>query len=241
MFNITEMGRGAVHQDGDSFRLTVPPVTKDGYHNAQISTYTQKMDFVHEAPARLTIRAYGEGEIRGTAGYGFWNHPYEPGSWRLRLPKACWFFYGSPPNNMALAKGVPGFGWKAATFDAANWRFLTLLPTAPVGFLLMRLSALYNALWPIGQRALGVSERLLEADLLKKPHDYGLEWRKDGVTFSIDGQTVHETELSPGGRLGFVAWMDNQYAVVTPQGRFGFGTVDVPEMQALHIDWLRIE
>jgi hypothetical protein len=34
--------------------------------------------------------------------------------------------------------------------------------------------------------------------------------------------------------------VDNQFAVVTPQGRFGFGVLDVPAAQALVIETLTI-
>ena len=250
---ITQIGQGRVAQSGESFHLTVPPVSRDAYHNAQISSYLTPRYFYHRPPLRMSVRAYGEGEIHGTAGFGFWNHPYVPAERRFRLlkqirllkqfrlPKACWFFYGSPPNNLQLAKGVPSYGWKAATFDATGWRLFALLPAAPLGFLLMRIPSLYNRLWPVGQRAIGVSEHLLDSSLLQESHEYEIEWRVEGVTFAVDGQTVHESQLSPRGPLGFIAWVDNQYAIVTPQGRFGFGLVDVPQPQMLVLESLQIE
>ena len=239
-FHVSEVGQGKVIQSGESYRLTVPPTDKSTYHNAQISTYTMQRDFVHEPPLRMTVRAHAEGEIQGTAGFGFWNHPYAPNERGFHLPKAVWFFYGSPPNNMALAKDVSGHGWKAATFDATRWQFLALAPTAPIGFLLMRFPALYNRLWPIGQRALGVSEKELDVNLISETHDYVLEWREEGVIFSVDGEKILETDQSPSGKLGFVAWVDNQYAIVMPKGDVGFGLVDVPTEQSLIIEHIAI-
>ena len=52
----------------------------------------------------------------------------------------------------------------------------------------------------------------------------------------IDDETVFTTCRVPRGKLGFVAWIDNQYAVVTPQGRFRFGVIDVPGPQRLALD-----
>lgn len=232
-FHITEMGQGQVTRQMDAFSLTIPPATGNNYHNAQITSYTSRQDFQFEPPVSLRIRAHATGEINGTAGFGFWNHPYG----RIpRLPKAVWFFYGSPPNNMPLAKGVPGHGWKCATFDAANWRFLSLLPAAPIGFLMMRVPFFYNRLWGIGQRALGVDEHLLAESQLTEPHDYSIQWETSRVRFSIDEQTVFETNRSPKGKLGFIAWVDNQYAIVTPQGRFGHGLLEVTTPQRLMID-----
>ena len=142
---------------------------------------------------------------------------------------------------MALAKDVPGPGWKASTIDATRWQFLALLPTAPVGLLLMHIPALYRRLWPIGQQAIGVSERLLDSTLLLTAHTYTLEWHTYGVIFSIDGQTVHHAHTTLNGPLGFIAWIDNQYAIVTPQGRFGFGLVNVRNPQSLIIESVQIE
>lgn len=141
---------------------------------------------------------------------------------------------------MHLAKGVPGPGWKAATIDATRWQFLALLPTTPISLLLMRIPALYNRLWPIGQRAIGVSEHLLDTALLVATHTYTIDWRPDGVTFAVDDQTVHVSPLAPRGPLGFIAWIDNQYAVVTPQGQFGFGLLPLSQEQVLTVEHIRI-
>lgn len=244
-YHVTEAGRGVVEQSGDGlFRLTVPPAPKEMYHNAQISSYVTRRDLQWKPPVRMTVRARAEVEgdsIQGTAGFGFWNHPFAPNERSFRLPRAVWFFYASPPSDMQLARGVPGHGWKAATFDAIRWQFFALLPTAPVGFLLMHIPALYERLWPIGQRAIGVSEHPLDSALLDDQHEYTVEWRVDRVTFMVDGDTVHESDCSPGGPLGLVAWIDNQYAVVTPRGRFGFGLLDVLAAQSLLLESLHVE
>ena len=231
VFTTLEQGAGRVEAADGVTRLHLPAdAAPHTYHNAQISTYTTRADFTHTPPLRLSLHAHVDGDIPGTAGFGFWNHPYDPtmrGLSALRLPRAAWFFFGSPPNDMPLALDVPGHGWKCATFDAANPRFVALLPAAPIGFLLMRVLALYRRLWPIGQAAIGVSEHPLDPALLQTPHTYTLDWLPDQIIFGIDGQIVHQTERVPRGPLGFVAWVDNQYAIVTPQGRFGFGVVDV--------------
>lgn len=238
---ITQAGKGMVNQLGTIFRLSLPPVTDETYHNAQISSYRSRRELSHKAPLRMTVRARAEGKLHGTAGFGFWNHPFAPNEGVHQLPKAVWFFHASPPSNMALALNVPGYGWKAATFDAMRWQFFALLPSAPVGFLLMRIPALYRRLWRIGQRAIGVSEYLLDSSLLADWHIYSLEWREGGVTFSVDGMPIHEADCAPHGKLGFVAWVDNQYAVVTPQGHFKYGLVDTSEPQALELEIVEIK
>lgn len=235
-WRLTELGGGLVDQQADEIRLTLPAGPASAYHDAQISDYSAPArDFVNEPPLRLELRARARGEISGTAGFGFWNHAFVPGERRMRLPQAVWFFYGGRATDIALAKGVAGNGWKAATFDAKNWRFGALLPLAPLGFLLMRSAALYDAFWPLGQAAIGVSERALSPSLLQDFHSYSIEWRRDGAIFAVDGAVVLRARPAPQSRLGFIAWIDNQYAIVTPQGRFGLGLLEIPREQSIHL------
>jgi hypothetical protein len=238
------IGVGALEQSDGALRCTLNPASADHYSDAQITDYQGRHDFPWRPPVRLTVRAWAShptSALKGTAGFGFWNEPFVPtGAQWPRLPRAAWFFFASPPNNMALAKGVPSYGWKAATIDAARWPFLALAPFAPIGFLLMRIPALYRALWPLGQRAIGVSEAPLPADL-SDPHTYTLTWQPNAVTFQVDGETVLISRIAPRGPLGFIAWMDNQYAVVTPQGRFGFGRLVTAERQWLALDNIEIQ
>ena len=82
---------------------------------------------------------------------------------------------------------------------------------------------------------------LLDAALLRDYHRYSIDWRADGAVFRIDDTEVLRADSVPGARLGFVAWVDNQYAIVTPQGRFGHGILAVPQRQSLTIRDLRID
>jgi len=243
-WRLTQIGAGRVIQTPGLLRLQLPPSTAGSYHDAQITDYMGKADFAWKPPLRLTVRGRFESphhRLQGTAGFGFWNHPFVPGERGFRLPKAAWFFFGSPPNNMALAKDVPGSGWKAATIDATRPPFLALLPAAPIGFLLMRIPALYQRLWSVGQRVINVSEALLDSALLWDMHTYTLDWHQNSLTFAVDGLTIHQTTSAPRGSLGFIAWIDNQYAVVTPQGQFGFGLLAVEAEQSLLLEHITIE
>jgi hypothetical protein len=100
--------------------------------------------------------------------------------------------------------------------------------------------ALYRALWPVGQRAIGASEALLSVDLVD-PHTYELEWRRESVTWTVDGEFIHASPSAPRGPLGFIAWLDNQYAIVTPRGQFGFGLIDTTGQQWLALDRVNIQ
>ncbi|MBN1566016.1 MAG: hypothetical protein JXA10_19410 [Anaerolineae bacterium] len=241
------IGTGVLEHEDHTLRCVLHPAADHAraYSDAQITDYKglSRRHYPWTPPLRLTARAWAShpiNELKGTAGFGFWNEPFVPvGSDLPRLPRAVWFFFGSPPNNMALAQAVPGYGWKAATLDTSRWQFLTLAPFAPIGFLLMRLPALYRRLWPVGQRAIGASEALLPVDLIE-PHEYTLEWFTDRVLFYVDGGLIHKTPTAPRGPLGFIAWLDNQYAVVTPQGRFRFGLIPVDQRQYLALDTIEI-
>lgn len=242
-WQVTQIGAGQVWNTPGALGMTVQPTVSGSYSNAQISDYRGRSDFRCRPPVQLTVRARMASSadgIQGTAGFGFWNHPFVPGERGFRLPRAVWFFFSSPPSAMELAQGVPGHGWKAATFDATRWPFLALLPAAPLGFLLMRIPALYKRLWPLGQRAVGVSEYLLDSSLLAEMHTYTLDWQHEYVDFSVDGCLIHRAGVRISGPLGFIAWIDNQYAVVTPQGRFGFGLLPVAQPQALILEEVRL-
>ena len=73
---------------------------------------------------------------------------------------------------------------------------------------------------------------------LTEPHIYQIDWLKDRVIFSIDDQTIHASPYSPHGKMGIVIWIDNQYAIVTPQGRFGWGLIEISEPQWIDLyEW----
>jgi hypothetical protein len=192
----------------------------------------------------MSVRArfsHEAGQLSGTAGFGFWNDPFMmTGRLLPTLPRVVWFFYASPPSDMKLDLQTPGHGWKAATLDAMRLSFLLLAPTAPIAVPLMNIGALYRALWPLGQRAIGVSEASLDAAMTEW-HTYVVNWGTKAVRFGVDGELVLESASSPGGPLGFVMWLDNQCAVVKPWGRFGFGVLEAPGSQWMEVDALTIE
>jgi hypothetical protein len=134
---------------------------------------------------------------------------------------------------------VPGHGWKAACIDATGPRALAWAPLALPVVLANQSDALYRRIWPRVQRDL----RIAEAPIATPGPDwreYALEWRHDGACFSIDRQVVFVTDRAPRGPLGFVAWVDNQWMVATPRGRFGWGLVGAPA-QWVDLASLRIE
>lgn len=236
----THAGHALVTADG--LRLLLSRAQRTGYANAQIDDYARlpRRRFPWKPPLRLTVRARASNILAGTAGFGFWNDPFAPGRRRVALPAAIWFFYASPPSDMPLAQNVPGRGWKAACIDATQPTALAWAPLALPVLLLNRWQPLYRRIWPHVQRALRISEAMLPP-LDTQWHEYTLEWWPDGARFFVDGQIMLESDRAPRGPLGFVAWVDNQWAVVTPRGRFGWGLLEVPGLQALDLAYVRIE
>jgi hypothetical protein len=141
---------------------------------------------------------------------------------------------------MKLDLDAPGHGWKAATLDALRPAALLLAPLALPAVALMNVPSLYRRLWPPIQRAINVRETMVEASMTAW-HTYAVEWGERRACFSVDGEPVLEDAPSPRGPLGFVMWLDNQYMVVTPQGRFGWGLLDVPGRQWMEVDSLTIK
>ncbi len=240
------VGTGALEHTGRTLRLVNTDTSARRYTNAQIDDYQglPRGRFLWRPPLKLTVRArfsHPAGQLSGTAGFGFWNDPFMMTGTRLpALPRAIWFFYASPPSDMKLALHTPGHGWKATTLDALRLPFFLLLPIAPLAVLAMNVRPLYRALWPTGQRALGVSETVVEASMTAW-HTYVIEWGSETARFSVDGETALHCTTPPGGPLGFVMWLDNQYAVVTPWGGVGYGWLDAPGRQWMEVDTLAIE
>jgi len=240
------VGAGALEFTGSTLQLISTETTSRGYSDAQIDDYQglPRRRFPWRPPLRLTVRArfsHPANELRGTAGFGFWNDPFMMTGARVpTLPRAIWFFYGSPPSNMKLDLHTPGHGWKAATIDALRPAALMLAPLAVLAVPLMNLPPLYRSLWPPIQRALNVREAKVEADMTAW-HTYVLDWGTERADFRVDGETILESAPAPRGPLGFVMWLDNQYMIVTPWGRLRWGLLDAPGHQWMEVDWLAID
>ena len=256
-------GGGLVQSAGGLLRLALPAgATVRAYSDAQIEDYRglPLARFPWRPPLRLTVRARASHPahpidrssdlqdhgavreqqfLRGTAGFGFWNFPMTMGGGTPRLPDAVWFFAAAPPSNMALVPGVPGWGWKAQVVHAH--RLGAVLASAPA------LAAVARG-WMTGddaaaarwvRRVAGAREMPL-AVRFDEWHEYALEWRADAARFRVDGEDVLVVPDPPTGPLGFIAWIDNQYAVATPRGMLRFGIVETAA-EWIELERLRIE
>lgn len=228
-----------LEQESSNWRFVVNPL-ENGYTNAQIDDYggTQRRRFRHLPGTSLTLHARfsdSAENLRGTAGFGFWNAPFaDPTVTRPALPQAVWFFCASPPNYLPFARHGPALGWFVGTVDARRPRALAIAPlTLPV-LLLNQIPPLRRHIWPWVQSHLSISHAPLSC-AMEDWHDYRLDWRPNGCAFFVDDALVFQTPYTPRGPLGFVCWIDNQYMVLTPRGRIGYGVVPLVTQQWLEI------
>ncbi len=251
----TCIGSGSLSTADSVLRMSISSTRQGEYADAQIDDYGQRArsDFPWRPPLRMEVRARsslpaaiasgstnsvaGE-QLQGTAGFGFWNYPFSVRGDILMLPEAVWFFYASPPSNMALVPGVAGYGWKAQVIHAMRpGALLAAVPTA----LATGWGYLSNDIQPAAhwiQKLSGAQEALLPVEMTTW-HSYALEWRAGSARFWVDGSQVLHTQHPPQRALGFVAWLDNQYAVATPRGVLRFGAVACGA-QHFEIDSIRI-
>jgi hypothetical protein len=240
------VGAGELRPTGSSLRFVNEHTTSDRYSNAQIDDYQglPRRSFLWRPPLRMEVRArfsHPEGELSGTAGFGLWNDPFmmTRGGRLPTLPRALWFFYGSPPSNMKLDVGTPGHGWKAATIDALRPISLLLALVGLPAVVLMNVRSLYRTLWSPIQRAINVREAALDVSMTEW-HTYVMEWGREQTAFHVDDRAVLVDAPSPRGPLGFVMWFDNQYLIATPWGRVGWGVLDAPGRQWMEVEWLQL-
>ncbi len=192
-------------------------------------------------PLKVTLRARVSAEsMPRTWGFGLWNDPYGfsfgPGERFPRmpaLPQAAWFFAASPRCYLSFRDDKPGRGFYAQVFRSAGFRVrlleaVVLLAIAP-------------------KRARRILAGVISEDgtaILTDPcewHSYGIEWNTDQCMFFVDQRQVMHAPLSPRSPLGFVTWIDNQFAAFDPQGRIGWGVEANPKEQWLQIEDLRLE
>lgn len=234
-------------------RLGYNKATPDNYTDAQIDDYTMlgRKEYLWRPPLRMTARARfshnaataGATEatknvLRGTAGFGFWNKPFTmQGNW-FTLPQAVWFFYSAPPSNMALVPGVPGWGWKAQVINTTVVGVAANAVPATVAATYARLTGTE----PVGnavRRFVGAYEKIITHSM-KDWHTYTLEWQQYEASFWIDDKLLYKMPTVPTKPLGFVAWLDNEYAVVTPRGDLQFGKT-TGNMQWLDLESIKIK
>lgn len=245
------------------WRMEIPAGPAGQYRLAQLDDYGSqpRRDFPHRPPFRLRLKARAShSTIPGTWGFGLWNNPFGmailSGVEVLRLPalpNTAWFFYGSPPNYLALHDQAPARGWMATTFRTASLLRLGLRQRLEFGLAAWMLSPpvlpwlalsgparLMGVLRRLGQALVRQEGAVLPVDPAEW-HTYEMLWQRERVTFKVDDRTVAVSAASPHPPLGLVIWIDNQWAALPPTSLPGFGTLANPEPAWIEIEDLLCE
>ncbi len=244
-FRFLELNGGKVIQE-PTLKFSLPPIAET-YADAQIDDYglsRGRQGLSWQAGVSLKLKACFSHEssvLQGTAGFGFWNAPFaDPTMTWPTLPQAVWFFYASPPSDLPLPLRGKGQGWFVGTIDGGTTTAVSTIPFAPIFLLLNRLRSFRIRFWPVVRRRLGISYKPLSCAMTKW-HTYQLDWHPDGCLFFVDETLAYQTAFSPRGPLGFVCWLDNQYLILTRNGRFRWGTLPITEPQWLKVAELTIQ
>jgi hypothetical protein len=91
----------------------------------------------------------------------------------------------------------------------------------------------------LAYRSLSMGDSPLDIEMMGW-HTYSLHWRREVALFQVDGREVYRVAKPPTFPLGFVAWVDNQWASMTPTGGLETGLLAVPHRQWLEIDYISI-
>lgn len=231
-WNYLQFGGAFIDTKNDHIRLGFKESSRTGYSNAQIDDYTllKRKNYLWKSPTHMSLRARfrfsnNMDTFHGTAGFGFWNNPCSLNEGLHILPESVWFIYASSRSKMKLGNALTGYGWKSQIVHAWKWQnLLYFIPTA-VSVLIAKFTGYTPLAYYWIQKFSGVEEILLDA-YMQDWHTYEIRWAKDKTIFSIDGVEVFSTRCSPSKPLGFVAWVDNQYSIISPVGTIEFGTAD---------------
>jgi hypothetical protein len=237
----------------NGWRLTIGAGDASSYRDAQLDDYSglRRSRFSHHASPMLKICLYARSSTlsaAGTWGFGLWNDPFGlslgfgGNPFRLpALPNAAWFFYGSKENYLSFQGGLgtgeknarptqpagAANGFMAQTFRAP--RFHPLLIPAGLALPFSR-----KATRKLLGRVIDEDSSAISVDTTQW-HRYSLEWSAERVAWDVDEVRAFESPVSPNPPLGFIIWIDNQYAAFTPEGRLAAGVLQSGE------EWLEVK
>lgn len=241
---------GAVEEQAGAWRLRISSGKAGRYRLAQLDDYTGKPRnaLPWHPPCSLEIRARASSAepLPGTWGFGFWNDPFslslglKGGTRRFpALPNTAWFFFASPPNYLSFRDDLPAQGGLAAAFRSRDVPAL-LLALGGVSIPILVFP-------PLGRAFRHFARRFIEQDAVQlqvnpaEYHLYRIDWLPEAVRFCLDGEIIFHTPVSPPGPLGLVLWIDNQYAALSPDGRFRAGTLANPTDAWIEISSISLE
>lgn len=116
---------------------------------------------------------------------------------------------------------------------------LLLAPAALIALLLGRIPLVRRPVMDLALGQVSASEVMVPF-ALDVWHTYEIDWLGDQIEFRVDNQQILRSTVAARGPLGFVTWIDNQYAVASRSQGLRFGTIAPHGPQALEIAGLSI-
>ena len=234
---------GTVTPTTHGWRLTIPGGPAGRYRLSQLDDHLglSRSAFPWHPPLTISLRArFSSASAPGTWGFGLWNDPFGfslgPGETFLRLPalpNASWFFYASPRNYLSFLDKKPAQGFLAQVFQSP--RFHPALFLAGPTFLFSRKTTRRMLSKVIAEDSANLSLDVTQW------HVYRLEWSPSRSSFWADDSLVFQSPVSPRPPLGFVIWIDNQFAAFMPDGRLEWGLEKSPQSEWLEIEQVEIK
>ena len=233
---------GRVECDDLHYRLVIPSIGADAYTDAQLDDYDHSLPrrFINRPPQHLRIHArFSHAQLKGTAGFGFWNHPFSRDGDVLAPPSNVWFFYSSPESDLRLARGTPGHGFKATVLTGGTMPGFIVRMAGLSLRAARRFTPLMRLLMYAGRTAVQTHETQLRLDMTQW-HDYEIEWLDQNAVLGVDGTQVLRAPRPPHMELGFAAWVDN-YQAVAHGGDYQFAYVASPQDQWLEMEIMNVD
>lgn len=235
------IGHSAIEPAPGLARLVVEGAVEGELSDAEIDDHrtTPRWELHWTPPLCLTVRArfsHPAGALRGTAGFGFWNDPFDWVGNVQAPPNAIWFFYASPDSDMAFVRGVRGHGWRAAFMNGGKADRVTMA----LGNALFRVPGLDKLIFAAAERRMDVAEVLLDEIDMTAWHEYRIDWRAAQAIFWVDGVEILRARNPPTVPLGFVAWVDNNATTMGPGKEFMFKRIAIPQRQWMELAEIKI-
>ena len=223
-------------------RLVVDGAVENELSDAEIDDHrtAPRWNLHWTPPLTLTVCArfsHPAGELIGTAGFGFWNDPFDWSGNVQAPPNALWFFYASSHSDMSFVRGLRGHGWRAGFLNGGKANPFTMA----VGNALFKLPGMDKLVFAAAEKMMGAQESLLDEIDMTQWHEYKIEWRADQAVFWVDGQEKFRAQNPPTVPLGFVAWVDNNATTMGPGKEFSFARVAVPMREWMEVSSIKIE
>lgn len=236
------IGHSAIEHEAGIARLVIDGAVANELSDAEIDDHrtAPRWDLHWAPPLTLTVRArfsHPAGELIGTAGFGFWNDPFDWTGNVQAPPNAIWFFYASPHSDMSFVRGLRGHGWRAGFLNGGKRDPVTMA----VGNALFKVPGMDKLVFATAEKMMQAQECLLDEIDMTQWHEYKIEWCTHEAIFSIDAQERFRAPHPPNVPLGFVAWVDNNATTMGPGKEFSFARVAVPFREWMEVSFIKIE